>query len=800
MNDELCSLNFDLNLNKAYGKAPPSLSPQQKKPIESLVVNFLLGSYWTTLPELKKRLEFTLASTDYLEEIAPKVSVFDEKTQKVRIKDEFLKGAATADIYMFYKDPVKKQEILSGIISKSKKDNEIDIVSGSGKFNDLPQHLQEVQMSIFQSTLPEFLSQFLQHISSETEKSSSVIRPVLRLILLNFQVAHVKAKEEPNLLNRLEQNYSTSDFEENLKKILPSHQDCKMCIEKILALKLQLTASEKAEIPKKMITEDEKKEVNKNLAKERMKKIQEEFLKKQAKFAEKNIDTMEEEILTAATKTGKASFQCQHCLEYIQEGATDYGLPVYFNFTNNLHQNQWWPVLSSCNHYYHKNCFNKLFENNAANFQNPFYSKEETCCTLCKTLCNFFLQANPQGGDMDFFKNIKRVFENYRLKNPPFKDGFPEEEILKRAYDYYLKTANDESKHYLYVLFFENAILSMKKFSPLTSTSFFSQLMTNHQDAILTKLFEVLFPHKEDDLQKQYLMVIKDILAFKAVELFSQQFEKGTVADLCNFFKDSKSLGLLESSDLVKILRMVLRAFYFNQCLLVSHNSAAKFRKEKEEDVDALLLDKFGFKTNLQNLFQEVILEMEERPIDEKALIDSHTTLQPLIYTDEAPKMVTLPSTYAEFNGKYFRQKCVLCNGYSSHLNSCICLICGVVVCEKACDSGEKKSGNLNSHCKEHHLGIGYFLDKHHLRLVLINSPLNIRSDAKELYTDSLGQSILKVLDDSMTVSKIDFKKFTLNKRLAEEIKKVIMTCGIEKELFRILITGKEKRIRDGLL
>jgi len=222
---------------------------------------------------------------------------------------------------------------------------------------------------------------------------------------------------------------------------------------------------------------------------------------------------------------------------------------------------------------------------------------------------------------------------------------------------------------------------------------------------------------------------------------------------------------------------------------------------EKEEED---LFQRFGFKINFQDLIKLAISEIPNRPSNEKLLITQllkgQVDLKPIDKMNQAPLTVSLPSTYAEFNNKFFRQKCTLCNGYSSHLNSCICLICGVVVCEKSCDALGQKSGNLNSHCKEYHLGTGLFLDKHHLRFVLINSPLNIRFSGKDIYTDNLGQSISKVLDDSVDLSKIDFKKFKLNKKLAEEIKKVITNCEIEKEFFRIIVSEKENKIRDGLL
>mmetsp|Transcript_22270 Transcript_22270/g.19118 ORF Transcript_22270/g.19118 Transcript_22270/m.19118 type:complete len:98 (+) Transcript_22270:1735-2028(+) len=93
----------------------------------------------------------------------------------------------------------------------------------------------------------------------------------------------------------------------------------------------------------------------------------------QQKFSESNQ--------TAVTKAeeNKAVDEeriCQYCLEKIDTSGQDYGLPIFVTLTNNFYETTaskdftfekivnpqnletpWWPVISTCGHYFHSNCF-----------------------------------------------------------------------------------------------------------------------------------------------------------------------------------------------------------------------------------------------------------------------------------------------------------------------------------------------------------------------------------------------------------------------------------------------------------
>jgi len=147
------------------------------------------------------------------------------------------------------------------------------------------------------------------------------------------------------------------------------------------------------------------------------------------------------------------------------------------------------------------------------------------------------------------------------------------------------------------------------------------------------------------------------------------------------------------------------------------------------------------------------------------------------------PRLVKLPQTYAEFQDKYFDVRCSLCKKLSPMLNGCICLICGEIVCGNTCDFIGK--GNLNNHAKDYHMGLGYFLDRHTLQKVLINTPTNCNLPNKGLYIDQFGQEITLMLQNPQEVMKLDYSKFFLNPASEQDDKEIINQHSLGKVCFK---------------
>lgn len=169
---------------------------------------------------------------------------------------------------------------------------------------------------------------------------------------------------------------------------------------------------------------------------------------------------------------------------------------------------------------------------------------------------------------------------------------------------------------------------------------------------------------------------------------------------------------------------------------------------------------------------------------------DSLTTLKRPSIIKYAPKSIELPKTYAEFNTHYFKLKCSLCNEYSQHLLSSICLICGKFMCQAYCPSINKVYGNLNKHAAKYHMGLGLFLDVQNLSKTLISTPVNFIFIGKKVYIDKFGQSIDTFLSERRTILySLDFKTFTLNEEFVQYEHEVINSHDMGREVVKVAIT-----------
>jgi len=233
MNDETCYLNIKARAEELYeDEVDLELSRQVTKKI---VINILLGFYWTDLNSIKSLINEVgiLREQNQMDEIISNITILDQKSHRIRIKEEYYKEY---DPYIFYKIPSVQQHVTSEFSSKKDINEKVDLVGGK-YYTNPPEKLKNIKKNLFLSNLPNFLSLFLKGFTKDT---APLVRPVLKLVLLHLQStkdAFKNSSEEEfeSLKKKTIELYGTKEFEEALNNILREEdfKDCKLCIGKI---------------------------------------------------------------------------------------------------------------------------------------------------------------------------------------------------------------------------------------------------------------------------------------------------------------------------------------------------------------------------------------------------------------------------------------------------------------------------------------------------------------------------------------------------------------------------------------
>jgi len=639
MQDETCALNLDMK-SASFAAEGLKAGVEQKRVIKKMVINLLLGEYSTDLARIKSLCHALLLDKDQLDSVVSEVVTVDEKTHKMRIKDEY---EGLYDPYMFYANPACQQNIANTMSGKNKSDK-IDLVGGL-EYNDLPKELHGViQGNLFKSELAEFLAKFLIKTSN-----GMLIRPMLKLVLMNLQVS----EKDESIREKVEKLYMKEEFMKKLRVIAEDEdlKDCKICVEKIQKI-LKYNQSEKSE-------EKKEEDQQKKLAKERMNKLKEEFARKQALFANKLA--VGEEV-----KVEESKHSCQHCLEDIDGEKDQYGLPIYVSFTNNFYNGEegqifekqdyqdlknnknWWPVVSSCNHYYHKKCFELVYKNSRRPnemMQGLFSNKFETCCSLCKTICNSFLLANGGDSGREVVENVQGVLKclverlnSFVMVNHQQAQQEDEEEpktvvveIFKRAHFYFVESFSLFKQPSVFEKSFTMFVHFLKSFRDCLKNELSCEI-----ENISEILIEGFNPNVTlDQVMKKHLQMTKDHLG-----------------SLLSLDKEDKMFMIKKIALGITLTEAVLSPSIpqnkiHNLCQIL-------FKPDDESDIDQFIL----------------------RDLNLEKFLESTGDLKIKKY---APRMLKLPGNYEEFNKRYFLKKCKLCETYCKHLYRSICLICGEV-------------------------------------------------------------------------------------------------------------------------
>lgn len=643
MNDEICLLN--LNFRAEFADRV-NQDPNTERVVEKATVNLLLSEYWTDLAFVKENLKNCILIDDSkVNRIIPRVTIHNENDRKIRIKEEY---EVELDPYLFYKMPLLQGDIINESAARIQKNPNVDIVAGK-TYNNLQKHLKSIQKTLYRSELPVFLGKFI--ISGLSKENFPLVASVLKLIIQNLQVA-VEFSQDKQIYQKVEENYLKKEFVEKLNDIQKEDdlKDCKACIEKIQNLLRKLQNSENR-IDIFHLKDESEAERKKKQAQDKMRRIKEEFARKQALFADKNKEEnsmiMTEE--SSSPEVTKSGITCQHCLAKIDQVNDTYGVPIYLCYTNNLYdvtkskeeafylqdygdleQAQWWPVLSSCHHYYHKKCFSACAEGIQNSTENPT-SQYESYCVLCKTLCNHFVTVHEGTteearlpaqeeqeeqfsykldvllGDLRLrvlsdFKSFKpitmtvivqRLLE-YFIETFYLKEGKPL--MLKKAFEFYQnvfrnfdKTA-EKSKFTtgssvvdlpILAVIFGKIALKAKDSSQKSALKGFLEyqlepLIQNHLTEIL---IQGLFVDSNEEnsqleiLMKTQLLTLKEYLEIKMLQycITEQKNQLSNLKDCAAWLR--RDIGGLIDSFIIKELlfpvQKILLTYHFNQSLLL---------------------------------------------------------------------------------------------------------------------------------------------------------------------------------------------------------------------------------------
>jgi len=768
-------------------------------------------------------------------------TVLDEVGQNIRLKPEL---QTEYDSTPFYKFPSIEKVHNDGVLAKfSKKDKTFDMVSGRYD-STAPKYLKAIQRNMFQSSLVDFLGSFIQDFS---EKCDFLLQSVLRLILMNLYVLEDALESQWEraeiLKSKVKEHYLNGEcFMENLNRISKEskYEDCYLCISKIKDLLQKIFSTEEFEKTETVIEEVQETKIDKKqLALDRMNKLKEEIAKKQALFVEKNL----EEIQKSPEKI--SHHVCQFCLEEVDNDNEDFGLPIYIGFTNNLHNIEspilnvkldysdlskvaWWPVITSCNHHYHKKCFIKLNQNINNQLNRHLLSQVESTCLLCKSLCNNFLCLNDSKNS-GFIGNLSQdmslILSEFkgRMLNilNVSRNEITEREIFRRTYEYLTETYHVYEKPetlksifdlYTSVLRSLKASLTNEEKQEIIGQqgeeiSLMEETFGNENpssplratpESSFTKIFtKILLLIPEQELQAKHQLVLAQYLTFKVMQLILyEKLEEVPVSftDCMTYFMTHKAFQAKVIKETTHFIKRIIFTAQLNECTLNKQPDLKLFELlcslKSDEEYLSELLRFIGINSSS---FEEAVCGLlgkcEKGPLNEILMASLSTqkqgfgNLQGPPSRKLAPKLVKLPLTYAEFVDKYFDVRCSLCNKISPILNGCLCLICGDLICGSTCDFIHK--GNLNQHAKDYHMGVGYFLDRSSLKKLLINTPVNCNLNGKGVYIDEFGQMIIMALQNAQEIYKVDYKKYLLNPASEQEDKEIINYYSLPRACFR---------------
>jgi len=850
MIDEICLLRLMLSKDpRDYSKELDCAETFKKVNRKVFLTNLACDNWadaYNTGEDVKKLL-WENSSETFLAEIAIK----DEKTEKIKLKEEFYEEM---DLFMFSHRKYLVRDLLTNFQNLDPKKTNVDTISGK-YYTDLPDYCYSNQKVLFESDLPQFLARELlkEEFNSFSQGERVTLRPILRLVLMNFQcIPFLKEKgvEVALIRENVEKNYLRAEFRASLVKVLENDQmkDYHLVVKKILNLINGMMGEEQEENSQAKAgkTESPDADKKKKLAEQKMKELKEKFSNKQKAFMDSfskelgETHLVKEETKQSAGEEEEGRVQCTLCLHLIDREKESYGFPCYVNFANHLSQatfriaeqeDESFPVLHGCEHLFHYRCFlewrAKTYQSDSA-YRHVLFL-QDTYCPLCTMLSNAFCRVNDKDEkEIIEEKSMLQVLANLTLYAARSADN-------TRVKDFGLVKQNADitqgiySLRNMYWLFLENpSFFDKKNFSKKfrlyadflvrikKDTQGLKDVFTNFKNAepeegdmitlesvfVYEFLYEVLFSEtfpKEILVQK-----MKNFIADKFKESFacSMIFSGGgSHQDPASFMMNAEQEVLL--NEFKQLFKRILALFAFAEHLFKPEGDTKALRgitSENEEDL-SFYFEYFGIKSPSEFMAEVLQAKSLLSPLQTKFIQGKITGLQEgalqkskyLLSANLQVHKFDFPENYQDFIDKYMTHECHFCDGYPRHGEKIICLICGEVMCKAYCT---KKGihfplANGSMHALEH-CGIGVYLEVFFQRLIFVNAPKNLFLKRKYLYVNESRESIVELASnvDDKRVDNLNFKKFKVNMDIVKYVYSMIEGFTIPLEMFTVARTN----------
>lgn len=327
-----------------------------------------------------------------------------------------------------------------------------------------------IRKALYSTELPRFLSLIFK-IDAFTKEFSEILKSSIKLLYLNLQTLYNSPSllsNDPLLIN-YRQYYQPQEFLQKLeslskqKSLLEAQSSLYKLISLLNTLKETLSEQKKAplseKVPEKAL--EESFQSNKTPVKPSFQKKQDrlkkEFLEKQKAFLKKNLASFEElKIKPSIMEEGKNSGfpleksnislektsekpVCFYCHEVLGINTSSFGVYVYLTLDNFECRSEgrlrtfWKKIrkgknsfsLSSCLHYVHKNCNEKMLKSNLkALIQKKilYTSVMESLCGGCKALNNLFVFFNEEKVDANRYSDLKSSHLDLEFTHNYIKD------------------------------------------------------------------------------------------------------------------------------------------------------------------------------------------------------------------------------------------------------------------------------------------------------------------------------------------------------------------------------------------
>lgn len=396
-----------------------------KKAYQNLFINFFQKNFKMDLKTIQETLsERIIYPKIDFEASLTEISTFSTSTKAFTLKEEYKNSYEPFSLSKDHQLHVEINEIIKNRLKKDKKDI-FDMIGGNKSFAyEFKSSLnQAVWEKIFDLDILE-LGIKLITLKESPLKRDNFCRSVIKLVHLGleFRTIYPAITGAGKLINLIDENKLIDNLIEMASD--QAYEDVQNCIEKIKKSYEILKNFDPELITEPSIIKKESSEAskdNKELIKKRMEDIKKQFSQKQDQFLKK----FKSEITDEGDKEVKNEHICNICHLEINLEKESYGAPAYFGYSSiystaikNIKKDtiislkkfkgqadvlrkillsnkptSIFPVITTCSHFIHKECFDKTGRKNSLPNQDAtfyFNNELEYTCTLCKFLSNTF--------------------------------------------------------------------------------------------------------------------------------------------------------------------------------------------------------------------------------------------------------------------------------------------------------------------------------------------------------------------------------------------------------------------------